>query len=38
MSCNICENDYGYTNGCDCSFLMCESCSKKVCNEKDKCP
>ena len=38
MSCNICENDYGYTNGCGCSFLMCESCSKKACKEKDKCP
>ena len=38
MSCNVCENDYGYTNGCGCSFLMCESCSKKTCKEKDKCP
>ena len=38
MSCNICENDYGYTNGCGCSFLMCESCSKKACKEIDKCP
>ena len=38
MSCNVCENDYGYTNGCGCSFLMCESCSKKTCSEKDKCP
>ena len=38
MSCNVCENDYGYTNGCGCSFLMCESCSKKTCKGKDKCP
>ena len=38
MSCNVCESDYGYTNGCGCSFLMCESCSQKICKEKDKCP
>tara|TARA_B100000214_G_C23901916_1_gene596906 strand:+ start:244 stop:1065 length:822 start_codon:yes stop_codon:yes gene_type:complete len=38
MSCNVCESDYGYTNGCGCSFLMCESCSKRTCKEKDKCP
>ena len=38
MSCNICEDDYGYINGCGCSYLMCESCSGKVCNENDKCP
>lgn len=38
MSCNVCENEYGYTNGCDCSFLMCENCSKKICEKKDKCP
>jgi hypothetical protein len=38
MSCNVCENNYGYTNGCECSFLMCKSCSEKTCGKKDKCP
>lgn len=38
MSCNVCENNYGFTNGCNCSFLMCENCSDKTCRKKDKCP
>ena len=40
MSCNICDNAYGFTFGCDCSFLMCEKCATKHLNskKKDECP
>lgn len=40
MTCNICDNAYGFTFGCDCSFLMCEECSKKHLDskKKDECP
>lgn len=40
MTCNICDNAYGFTFGCDCSFLMCEECSLKHINskKKDECP
>lgn len=40
MTCNICENNYGFTFGCGCSFLMCEECADKHLNskKKDECP
>ena len=39
MSCNICEDAYGFTF-CNCSFIMCLPCAKKhlEIKQKDECP
>lgn len=39
MSCNICEDAYGFTF-CNCSFSMCKTCAKKhlEAKKKDECP
>jgi len=39
MTCNICQDDYGFTFGCDCSFLMCDKCAQRNYDSNgDKCP